>query len=281
MRATIWGCRGSLAAPGIDTVRYGGNTSCVEVRTTDDTLIVLDCGTGARPLGLKLAREGVRTIHLLLTHLHLDHLEGLGFFTPFWDPEVEFHVYGPPSPMKGLRERIARYLSPPLFPVHLHDVPSRPRFHDAPAEPFRIGDATITAASISHSGPTVGYRIEENGRTLAYMPDHEPARGLDLQTLEPEWISGHGIARAADVLLHDAQYTEDEYPSRVGWGHSSVVHVVDYARIAAVTRLIMFHHDPLHTDAELEANLARARELWDGAETPGPELAFEGMEIAL
>jgi phosphoribosyl 1,2-cyclic phosphodiesterase len=280
MRARIWGCRGSLAAPGLDTVRYGGNTSCVEVRLEDGSVIVLDSGTGARPLGLALAREKIRTIHILLTHLHLDHLEGLGFFPPLWDPEVDLHIWGPPSPTKSLRERIARYFSPPLFPVHLHDVPSRPIFHNAPQKPFTVGTATVVAGPISHSGPTVGYRISENGRTLTYMPDHEPARGMDLTSIEPEWISGHELAANADVLLHDAQYTESEYPDRIGWGHSSVEHVVTYAKIAEARRLILFHHDPLHTDTDLEANLARARALWDGdGSTTPPELAFEGMEI--
>jgi phosphoribosyl 1,2-cyclic phosphodiesterase len=279
MRAKIWGCRGSLAAPGPDTVRYGGNTSCIEVRTSDDAVIVLDAGTGARALGLQLAHEGIRTIHLLLTHLHLDHLEGLGFFSPLWDPTVDLHVWGPPSPMESLGQRIARYLSPPLFPVHLHDVPSKPVFHDATEEPWQIGSATVTAASISHSGPTVGYRIEDGGAALAYLPDHEPMRGLSVENIDPSWISGHSLTNKVDVLLHDAQYTEEEYPDRVGWGHSSVSHVVTYARIARAKRLLMTHHDPLHTDADLEENLARARDLWDG-EYGEPELAFEGMEIA-
>jgi phosphoribosyl 1,2-cyclic phosphodiesterase len=280
LRVKVWGCRGSLAAPGPDTIRYGGNTSCVEVRTGDDELIILDMGTGGRPLGLSLAHRDVRKIHLLLTHLHLDHLEGLGFFGPLWDSGIEFHVWGPSSPTRSLRERITRYLSPPLFPVHLSDVPSRPVFHDATDEPFEIGNAIVTAAPISHSGPTVGYRIDENGRSLAYMPDHEPMRGLNLLDLDPEWISGHALAKDVDVLLHDAQYTEIEYPDRIGWGHSSVEHVVTYGSIAHVKRLVLFHHDPLHTDAELETNLLRARELW--ADNGGaPELAYEGMEIDL
>ena len=280
MHARIWGCRGSLAAPGPDTVRTGGNTSCVELRTESGDLIILDAGTGLRALGLHLAAEEPRVIHLLLTHLHLDHLEGLGFFGPLFDPKVEFHFWGPPSPVTNLRDRIARYLSPPLFPVHIQDVPSKPIFHDVPGEEFEIGSARIFGAPISHSGPTVGYRISENGKTLAYMPDHEPMRGGDLRAMAPAWISGYSIARDADVLMHDSQYTEAEYPSKVGWGHSSIAHVVEYARIAAVKSLLLFHHDPLHDDDTLDLKLARARELWGGGNGT-PELAREGLQFEL
>jgi phosphoribosyl 1,2-cyclic phosphodiesterase len=280
VRARIWGCRGSLAAPGPDTVRAGGNTSCVEVRTESGDMIILDAGTGLRALGLHVAAEEPRTINLLLTHLHLDHLEGLGFFGPLWDPKVEFHFWGPPSPMTSLRERIARYLSPPLFPVHISDVPSKPIFHDVPINEFQIGSARIMGAPISHSGPTVGYRITDSGRTLAYMPDHEPSRGGDLREMAPNWISGYALAHEADVLMHDSQYTEAEYPSRVGWGHSSIAHVVTYAQIAAVKSLLLFHHDPLHDDATLDAKLERARELWGDA-NGNMDLAREGLQFEL
>jgi phosphoribosyl 1,2-cyclic phosphodiesterase len=278
MRATIWGCRGSLAAPGPGTVRYGGNTSCVEVQTSDDTLIVLDAGTGIRLLGLELQESCPPVIHLMLTHLHLDHLEGLGFFAPLYLPEIEIHVWGPPSPVQSLRERVERYLSPPLFPVELSDIPSRISFHDVPEEPWEIGAALISAAPLKHPGPTVGYRIEDEDRSLVYMPDHEPALGSDLRTVPPSWISGFDLAKGADVLMHDAQYTAREYGERVGWGHSALEHVVDFALVAKVERLLMTHHDPLHDDEKLERMLAEARGLW--GEGPGDlVLAREGMTI--
>ena len=280
MRIRIWGCRGSLATPGPGTVRAGGNTSCVEVRTGSDDLLILDAGTGLRGLGLQLADEGLKTIHILLSHLHMDHLEGLGFFAPLWEPGVEIHFWGPSSPTKDLRQRIARYLSPPLFPVHIADVPSRATFHDAPDEPWTLGSANVYAAPVSHSGPTLGYRISENGRTLAYMPDHEPVRAGELSRLTPDWISGYQVARDADVLLHDSQYTEAEYPSKVGWGHSSVAHVVEYGKATGVKQLMLFHHDPMHSDEALEEKLARARELWGASGMP-PELAREGSELEL
>ena len=280
MNARIWGCRGSLASPGPETVRYGGNTSCVELRLDDDTLIILDAGTGIRTLGLKIRDELPRTIHLFLTHLHLDHLEGLGFFAPLWEPNSDLHIWGPPSPLRSLERRIARYLSPPLFPIHLQDIPSRPTFHDVPDEDWKIGSALIRARPVSHRGPTVGYRIAENGQTLSYVPDHEPALGVELRSVEPEWVSGHAVAQDADILLHDSQYTEDEYLQRVGWGHSSVVHVVTFAEICRVRQLVMFHHDPLHTDDDLEALLKRAIELWPEGRA-NPVLAYEGMKLDL
>jgi phosphoribosyl 1,2-cyclic phosphodiesterase len=280
VRAKIWGCRGSLAAPGPDTVRYGGNTSCIEIRPADGSLVVLDAGTGLRNLGISLGGVMPPVVHLFLSHLHLDHLEGLGFFGPLWSPQVEFHVWGPASPTRSLEERIARYLSPPLFPVHLSEVPSIPIFHDVPDGEVEIGGARIVGEPISHQGPTVGYRISENGRTLAYLPDHEPVRGGNLREIDPAWISGHALAKGADALLHDSQYFEDEYRQKVGWGHSSIDQVVTFGRIAGVERLLLFHHDPLHTDERLESKLALAKELWGDARG-GPELAREGMEIDL
>jgi phosphoribosyl 1,2-cyclic phosphodiesterase len=279
MKAVIRGCRGSLAAPGPQTLRHGGNTSCVEVLLDDGSFLILDAGTGIRELGLELANES-RPIHLLLTHLHLDHLEGLGFFTPLWRPDAELHIWGPPSPVESLATRIARYLSPPLFPVLLWDAPARVTFHDVPDEPWTLGGATISAEPVLHPGPTVGYRLEAVGSVLAYVPDHEPYLGGTLVDHGTDWISGLDVAFEADLLFHDAQYTEDEYEDRVGWGHSSTVHAVEFARIASVERLVLFHHDPMHSDQDLERIEGRARELWGDPDT-APELAVEGAELAL
>lgn len=280
MRAKIWGCRGSLAAPGADTVRYGGNTSCVQVTLDDGSLVVLDAGTGIRQLGLEPFAAEARKVHLLVTHLHLDHIEGLGFFFPLWVEGVEFHLWGPASPTLSLEQRIERLLSPPLFPVHLKDVPCDLIFHDAPDGEFQIGSATVASQPVSHAGPAVGYRLSEGDSSLAYIPDHEPTHGGSLEGLDPSWISGFDLADGADVLLHDSQYTEAEYPAKVGWGHSSVRHVTEFARATGVGQLVMFHHDPLHTDDALEVHLRRARELWGERPNP-PVLAHEGMEFEL
>jgi phosphoribosyl 1,2-cyclic phosphodiesterase len=279
MQVKIWGCRGSLPTPGASTVRYGGNTSCVEVSLDDGSLVVLDAGTGIRCLGDALAERGATEIHLLLTHLHLDHLEGLRFFGPLWNPAVSIDIWGPPSPTSTLRDRIARSFSPPLFPLDLKDVPSRVTFHDVPREPWDLGRFSIEAELVVHPGPTVGYRIACDGSTFGYLPDHEPALagGSDKPR---EWISGAAVSSDVDLLLHDAQYFEDEYADRIGWGHSSVADAVAYADAVAARRLLLFHHEPLHADSSLDRLEDRAREL-AGSNGGGPTLAREGMVVEL
>jgi ribonuclease BN (tRNA processing enzyme) len=270
----IWGSRGSIASPGPETTRYGGNTSCIEVRLADGSIVVLDAGTGARVLGASLVQDPPPAIHLMLTHLHVDHLEGLGFFAPIWSPDTELHIWGPRSPMTSLDKRVAMYFSPPLFPVHLNDVPAQVTFHDAEGE-WEIGGARVSAQPILHPGPTVGYRIEEDGRVLTYLTDHEPALGTDLERSAPEWISGWSLAFGADVLLHDCQYTDEEYETKVGWGHSTVSQVATFADKAKVDRLLLFHHDPMRTDDQIDAMVEAVRARREEHATV--EAAGEGM----
>ncbi len=278
MIATIWGSRGSLATPGSATIEYGGNTACVEVRLDDGSMVVLDAGTGIRELGLRLANRPPAPLHLLLTHLHLDHLAGLPFFAPLWDPRAEIHIWAP-SPRAGLEEAVDRYMSPPLFPVSISEVPASTSFHDLPDQTWRLGSAHVSAERVRHRGRTVGYRLEEAGRSLAYLPDHEPFSGAEPDEVEPERLSGYRLARDASILVHDAQYLEEEYPHRIGWGHSSVAHAVAFARAARARRLVLFHHDPLHSDEALAALEARATKLWNDVRPP--ELAREGMRLGL
>jgi phosphoribosyl 1,2-cyclic phosphodiesterase len=280
VRLTIWGCRGSVPTPGPDTVRYGGNTSCVEVAAGDGAAVVLDAGTGIRALGLELARRGTRRIHLLLTHLHLDHLEGLRFFAPLWDATVTLDIWGPPSPVLSLRERIARSFSPPLFPVDLNAVPAEVTFHDIPREPWTVEEMTLAADLVLHPGPTVGLRVETNGSSVAYLPDHEPALAGPIREKPTEWLSGASVAAGADVLLHDSQYFEDEYAERIGWGHSSVDDAVGFTNAVGARRLILFHHEPAHGDRSLERLEAHARSL-AGESGVAPTLAREGMVVEL
>ena len=279
MRATIWGTRGTLASPGPETVRYGGQTSCIAVELADGSLVILDAGTGIRPFGMSLAASPPR-VDLLITHLHTDHIEGLRFFSPFWDPSVEFRIWGPPAPLRTLEQRMAPFFAPPFFPVHLRNVPSKPQFLEVPMKPWTIGSAVVTARLVKHPGPSVGYRIEEAAGALAYLPDHEPGLGEDLRSIGARWISGLSLARGADVLVHDGQYTSAEYETRVGWGHSSTVDAVTFAERAGARRLTLFHHDPFHGDDQLEGMLASARQL---ASTPSLdiELAYEGQTFDL
>jgi phosphoribosyl 1,2-cyclic phosphodiesterase len=280
MKVRVWGCRGSLATPGPDTLKYGGNTSCVEVRGEDGSVLILDAGTGMRPLGLLMEREKSQRIDVLLSHLHLDHLQGLGFFRPLFEPGREIHIWGPSSPVQSLAERIATYLSPPLFPVRLADIPARLQFHDAPKEPATIGALAFRASLVTHQGPTVGYRIEECGRALVYLPDHEPGLGLGRSGTPVEWMSGYGLAYGADVLMHDAQYADDEYPRHIGWGHSAIGHAIDFARKAEVRELVLFHHDPYHSDDQLEKLVAEAQRGW-GNGNERVQASWEGMNITL
>ena len=280
MRIQVWGCRGSLGSPGPSTVRYGGNTSCVSATLDDGTALILDAGSGIRELGRALGARPAVPVHVFLTHLHLDHLQGLAFFEPFWTAGVELHIWGPPSATQGLDERVARYLGPPLFPIHLNDVPSHVIFHDVPEEPVEIGGALVRAEGVSHQGPTVGYRIDSGGRSLAYIPDHEPSLGIDITTLDVSWLSGYQLLDGVDVAFHDAQYFDDEYGAHLGWGHSAISHTVTMGRRANVGQLVLFHHDPAHTDDDLDRLLAHAVALWGDARNP-PILAYEGMVLEL
>jgi phosphoribosyl 1,2-cyclic phosphodiesterase len=250
MKVTLWGVRGSLASPGADTARYGGNTACVEVRADDGSIVILDAGTGIRPLGRSLP-PSVRRVDVLLTHLHMDHIQGLGFFAPLFDPDVQVHLWAPPSATLSLRHRLMRYLSPPLFPVHLRDIAGL-TLHEVAEETFAIGPLRISAAPVCHPGPTLGYRVASATAVFAYLPDHEPALGSPRFPMAAEWTSGYTLAEGADLLLHDAQYSALEYPRHVGWGHSALEHVLAFAALARVRHLVTFHHDPAHSDDEID-----------------------------
>lgn len=270
MRARVWGCRGSLAAPGAATVRYGGNTSCVEVRAPNGSPVVLDAGTGIRSLGISLAAAPVKEFDLLLTHVHLDHIEGLGFFAPLFDPECTVRIWGPRNDQETtLEQHLARFLSPPFFPVPFERIPAQIIVNEVWADTWELDGLRVTSAPVAHPGRTVGYRLSQNGTSIAYVPDNEPA--LD-------WDAGMDVAAGADVLFHDAQYTAEEYAARVGWGHSSTEVFTAFVAAAAPRQAIMFHHDPAHDDSRLEEMLATVQAVRD---LPPVALGYEGLEIDL
>jgi phosphoribosyl 1,2-cyclic phosphodiesterase len=257
VNVTLYGVRGSLATPGPSTARYGGNTSCVRLTGPDGHVMVLDAGTGIRSLAQELPRELTR-VDVLLTHLHMDHILGLGFFGPLYDPRMEVHIWGPASATLSLEARLRRYLSPPLFPVMLRSLPCQLELHHVVRGPVPIGPFLVTAARVCHPGPTVGYRVETRTASLAYLPDHEPALGARRFPLDPEWTSGSDLMRGVDLLLHDAQYTREEYPNHVGWGHSTIHDALILARLASVKHFVPFHHDPGRDDDALEAAIEGA-----------------------
>ena len=258
MRVRLWGTRGSISSAGAETVRFGGETSSAEVRSDGGAILLLDAGSGIRPLGAALGREFDR-VDVLLTHLHMDHIEGLGFLQQMFDPAVEVHLWGPRAVARSLAHGLTRYLSPPLFPVMLRDLP-RVFVHELASETVQIGPFEVQSDYICHPQSTLGYRVSADGRSLAYMPDHELALGRDGLEEDPGWISGYGLARGVDLLLHDAQYLPEEYAVRVGWGHSTIPQTVAFATMAGVGRLCTIHHDPGHSDELLEeqADLVRA-----------------------
>jgi phosphoribosyl 1,2-cyclic phosphodiesterase len=208
------------------------------------------------------------------------------FFAPAFRPDAEIVIWGPAAPgcpESSLEDRIARYISAPLSPVEVRELPATVSFRDAEPLEWRIGPATIQATSVTHRGPTLGYRVTEGDASVVYMPDHEPGLGTPLAQLEDEWISGLGLAAGADVLIHDAQYTDAEYPAHLGWGHSSLADALAFGRRAAVERLLLFHHDPLHSDAFLDDLGRDAVGRWEEAGgRPGTlELASERLEIVV
>lgn len=282
MDVRLWGARGSVPSPGPETIRYGGNTSCVGVTLSDGSVLALDAGTGIRNLGLSLPAEPTR-LHILLTHLHLDHIQGLVFFAPVFRTQTEIVIWGPTSPEASLRDRIARYISAPLSPVEVKELPCDVSFRHTPEAEWEIGPARIRASSVAHRGPTLGYRIEDGEESLAYIPDHEPGLGANLETLEEEWISGFDLARGASMLIHDGQYSDAEYPDHIGWGHSSLSHALSFARRTGARRTVLFHHDPMHSDDWLDGHVAEARERWraGGGAPDGIALGAEGDRLAV
>jgi ribonuclease BN (tRNA processing enzyme) len=223
----------------------------------------------------------VTRVDILLTHLHMDHIQGLGFFEPLHRADLEIHIWGPASMTLGLRERLARYLSPPLFPMRLRDLPSEPSVHDVPAARIEIPGFDVAAALVCHPGPTVGYRVRADSETLAYLPDHEPMLCASGFRAGPRSTSGHDLAADVDLLIHDSQYTAREYADRVGWGHSAIEDAFAFAEAVGARRLMPFHHDPNHDDSTIDRMLRAA-----SASPPGPGNghvipAAEGLTVDL
>ena len=264
MRVRFWGTRGSIPSPGAATVRYGGNTSCVEIETDAGTHIILDCGSGARELGQRLLSDasgsGLR-LHLFIGHTHWDHIQGFPFFVPAFLPSTELNIYAAGSFQKSLEESLAGQMQYSYFPVRLRELRSHLHFTDLEEGFFRVGDVLVETQHLNHTAPTIAYRITGDGATIAYTTDHEPfwKPGSPLQ--HPGDHRHIEFLRGADLVIHDAQYTDEEYPQRVGWGHSTVEYATDVCIAAEAGRLALTHHDPAREDSAIDRLqvLARAR----------------------
>ena len=292
MRVRFWGTRGSLAKPGPSTIRYGGNTSCVEVRAPDGTLIVLDCGTGAHDLGQSLA-TGERPIrgHLLITHTHWDHIQGFPFFAPLFDSGNEWHVYAPQGLGQRLEDTLAGQMAYTYFPVNLAQFGATIHYHELAEDSFNLGSVRVTTRFLNHPGLAMGYRLEAEGVSLVYATDHEPhsrhlgeapdGKGGVLPVHREDRRHVEFLA-GADLVIHDAQYTLEEYPKKLTWGHTPAELAVDFACAGRTQRLALFHHDPLRTDDAVDRLLEVCRQR---AKTCGGGLeviaAAEGQTIEL
>src|SRR5205807_18154 len=283
----FWGTRGSIAVPGEQTTKFGGNTACVEVRTDDGTIIVLDCGTGVRELGhhlLQSAPQPLR-VHLFIGHTHWDHIQGFPFFGPAFHPNTELNIYAHSGFHRRVEDALAGQMQYSYFPVRLHDLRSRIHFTELNEGFFRIGEVLVQTQYLNHTAPTLAYRISSHETTLAYVTDHEPywkptARGFH----HPGDQRHVAFLEGADLIIHDAQYSDEEYAGKIGWGHSTVEYATDVALAAGCGRLALFHHDPAHDDAtvaRLEAiaqdrAAARGRALEVFAAAEGLELHVQG-----
>ncbi len=281
MEVTFFGVRGSCPCSGERYRRYGGNTSCILITIPGDEPLILDLGTGLRALGDHLEpglRHEGRPLRAtaLLTHLHFDHILGIPFFGPLHDPGATLTVYGPRQTDGPLHDTLANYVEPPFFPVELAEFRGEVVFRDTWDEDFAVGAAKVTARSVPHPGNTLGFRVEAEGKVVTYIPDHQAP--LDRRSVTDGVLE---LCQGADLLIHDAQYTDEEFVERANWGHSTVPFAVRVAAEAGVRRLLFSHHDPAHTDRDIEKLVSRGRKLADARALQDVSAAREGMTVDL
>jgi len=270
MLVRFWGTRGSIAKAGPNTIRYGGNTSCIEVRSAAGTLVVIDCGTGAHGLGQSLVANPKQAVHghLLISHTHWDHIQGIPFFAPLVVPGNEWDIYAPRGLSQSIQDTLAGQMHYTYSPVTLEALGARITYHDLVEGVFEVGDITVRSRYLNHPALTLGYRLEADGVSIVYACDHEPfSRQPSTGKIEiGEQDRQHAdFLRGADLVIHDAQYTATEYANKIGWGHSTAEYAVDLCTAVGVKQLALTHHDPMRDDDSLDqiASAMRARSsLW-------------------
>lgn len=259
--ARCWGTRGSLPSPGPHTVRYGGNTSCIEVCSSGGRRFVFDAGSGIRPLGERIVAGGQAhtPLDLFLSHFHWDHIQGLPFFAPLYDPATQLTIHGARQGDRDAQSLIAGQMGPVYFPVPFEAISAKLQFHDVTEAAWQVGDVQVAAFRVRHPMFTYGYRIRSRGASIAYIPDNELVGGP--WPMVSGWYDALcEFVAGADVLLHDAMFTDAEYPHYEGWGHSSFSQATQLAIDAGVRRLHLFHHSPERTDDQLDRILLELRE---------------------
>lgn len=278
----FWGTRGSIPSPGPRTTKYGGNTSCIELRSDDGTLIILDCGTGVRELGVTLMKARPVRANMFIGHSHWDHIQGFPFFLPAFDPASEITIYAPAGFELSLERAMEGQMQYSYFPVKLQDLSSKVRFVTVDEGVFYVGNVVVETQFLNHTAPTVGYRMTVGGRTVVYATDHEPFWHTGGSILHPGDLRHIEFLKQADLVIHDSQYTEDEYPSKLGWGHSPADYAAQVAIEAGAQQLALTHHDPTHDDT-LVQRLEAATQARAAASRSQLEVfaAAEGMEISL
>lgn len=265
MEIRFWGVRGSIASPGPKTTYFGGNTSCLEIHTGDKSLI-LDAGTGIRLLGNTLSQpEGAKalTLHLLLSHFHTDHICGLPFFHPLYEKNTTLHIYGPRENHRQPGAVLNAFFAEEFFPVPISRMPARLQFHALANDRVKIGPFQITTFVVNHPGTALGYRIESAGKKLVYLSDHEPMEKychLKHTTRLHYEQSLLQALQGADLLIHDAHFTDSRYPRFRGWGHSPWSYPVALAAAAGIKKLVLFHYAPEYDDSQLKRSFAQLKQ---------------------
>ncbi|HBP90265.1 MAG TPA: MBL fold metallo-hydrolase [Nitrospirales bacterium] len=257
MRVRFWGTRGSIAKAGPSTVRYGGNTSCVEVRSAAGTLVVIDCGTGAHGLGQSLVAENTSPIngHLLISHTHWDHIQGIPFFAPLFAPGNEWAIYAPHGLGESIRDTLAGQMQYTYFPMTLEALGARITYYDLVEGIFEVGDISVRTRYLNHPALTLGYRLEADGVSIVYACDHEPfsrQSSTDKIQIGSQDRQHAEFMRQADLVIHDAQYIATEYLEKIGWGHSPAEYAIEICHAAGVKKLALTHHDPMRDDDSLD-----------------------------
>ncbi len=276
MKVTFWGVRGSTPCPSEGNRRYGGNTACVTLEVDGETPLILDLGTGLRFFGETQPTDGTFRGNALLTHIHWDHVQGLPFFPPVDRVGAELDIYGPRQDDGSLGEVFGGFMRPPYFPVQFSDLRGAIRFHDVMDDELAIGNAKVRVRQVPHCGPTVGYRIDWDGASIAYISDHQAPLALDRVS-----DSVLELCDGVDLLIHDAQYTREEFAEKAHWGHCTFEYAVLVAEQARVKRLAMFHHDPAHNDDFVDGLLDIARGLGERAGLEEVIAAREGLSLQL